>query len=50
MINKTCFLLIKTMILALLPSLLHVHDLLKVAQLMLITYCPVDNPGNLICC
>lgn len=36
------------MILALLPSLLHLHDLLKVVLLMLITYRPVDNPANLI--
>lgn len=45
---KTCFLFIKTMILALLPSLLRLHDLLKVALLMLITYCLVDNPASLI--
>lgn len=42
-IYKVCFLLIKTRILALLPSLLHLHDLLKVALLILITYCLVDN-------
>jgi len=36
------------MILALLPSLLHLHDLWKVALLMLITYHLVDNPANLI--
>lgn len=42
-IYKVCFLLIKTRILALLPSLLHLHDLLKVALLILITYCIVDN-------
>ena len=47
-VYKTCFLFLKTMILALLPSLLHLHDLLKVALLMLITYCLVDNPANLI--
>lgn len=42
-IYEVCFLLIKTRILALLPSLLHLHDLLKVALLTLITYCLVDN-------
>lgn len=36
------------MILALLPSLLHLYDLLKVFLLMLITFCLVDNPANLI--
>lgn len=36
-IYKVCFQLIKTGILALLPSLLHLHDLLKVDLLILIT-------------
>lgn len=42
-IYKICFLLITTRILALLPSLLHLYDLLKIALLTLITYCLVDN-------
>lgn len=47
-IYKACFLFIKTMILPLLPSLLHLHDLLKAALLTLITYCLVGNTANLV--